>query len=478
MCFLFWYVYNLLAFMKKINTQLNMTDGSIAKKTLLYALPVLFSGWLQLLYSAADLITCGNFGSEHSVGAISATSSLTSLIISLFMGFSVGANVLIAQAVGAKDKVKGEKILQMTYFLGIISSILLLVIGVTCSKYFLLAMATPEDIIDLSNTYMTIYFIGIPFGIIYNFGAALMRGMGDTTKPFLFLLFSGAINVGLNFLFVIAFRMDVAGVATTTVISEAISAFLVTFSLVRDRNSFVNLRLKGFRPDGKVISSIVKIGIPAGLQSALFSLSNVVLQSSINSFGSDAVTGTGAESSIESFLSNGVDAFAQAGVAFVGANYGAKNKKRITSSLIYSSLYGLLFSAIAGVFVYFCSDMLLHIYIQNEAAISYGREKLRIIGMTYGLYSLVCTISSAVRGLGYSITPMVISLVGICVLRIIYIYTFFPMEAFHTIFGLYLSYPISWGITALAHGISYIFISKKAFKKMFVPDNVPVSDHL
>lgn len=454
--------------MKIIKTQLVMTDGSIAKKMILYALPVLFSGWLQLLYSAADLITCGNFGSEHSVGAISATSSLTSLIISLFMGFSVGANVLIAQAVGAKDRVKGEKILQMTYFLGLVSSLVLLIIGVTCSRYFLLAMSTPEDIIDLSDTYMKIYFIGIPFSIIYNFGAALMRGMGDTTKPFLFLLFSGAVNVCLNFLFVIAFKMDVAGVATTTVISEAISAFLVTFCLIRDRESFVRLSLKNFRPDGNVIYAIVRIGIPAGLQSALFSLSNVVLQSSINSFGSDAVTGTGAESSIESFLSNGVDAFAQAGVAFVGANYGAKDKKRITASLLYSSLYGLLFSAIAGIFVYFCSDMLLHIYIQNEAAISFGREKLRIIGTTYGLYSLVCTISSAVRGLGYSITPMVISLVGICALRIVYIYTFFPMEEFHTIYGLYLSYPISWGITAVGHGISYFFLSRKAFAK--IPD--------
>lgn len=453
--------------MKKIlNTQIDMTTGSIAKKTILYALPILLSGWIQLLYSAADLITCGNFGSENSVGAISATSSLTSLVVSLFLGFSVGANVLIAQAFGAKEKEKAEKIIQMTYFLAIISSIVLLVIGVTCSKYFLIAMGTPEEILDLSNTYMTIYFAGIPCVIIYDFGAAIMRGMGDTTKPFIILLISGLINVALNFLFVIVFKMDVAGVATTTVIAQFISAFFVTLFLFIDKKGFAHLRFKGFKIRMDIVINIIKIGIPAGIQSALFSLSNVVLQSSINSFGANAVTGTGAESSIESFLSVGVDSFAQAAVAFVGANYGFKDKKRIKESIFYSSLYGVIFSIIGGAFVYLLGEQLLRIYISGEEAISYGLEKLQIIAWTYTIYSLVSTISSAVRGLGYSFTPMVISLVGICVLRIVYIYTLFPLEAFHTIFGLYISYPVSWAVTAIGHFISYFIIKKKIFAKI------------
>ena len=443
-----------------------MTTGSIAKKMILFAIPVLLSGWLQLLYSAADLITCGNFGSENSVGAISATTFLTSLIVSLFLGFSIGANVLIAQAYGCKDKAKSERILQSTYFLAIVSGIVLMVIGVTCSKLFLEWMSTPEDIIDLSTTYMRIYFIGIPFVILYDFGAALMRGLGDTTKPFIFLCISGIINVGLNFLFVIVFRMDVAGVATTTVLAQGISAFLVTFCLIRNKKGFCNLTFRGFKIHKTELIEIIKIGVPAGIQSALFSLSNVLLQSSINSFGSDAVTGTGAESSIESFLSVGVDAFAQASVAFVGANYGAKDKKRLQQSIFFSSLYGCIFSALAGIFVYFLAEPLLMIYIKNPSAIQYGKEKLQIIGMTYILYTLVCTVSSAIRGFGYSFTPMVVSLIGICALRIVYIYTFFNLEALHSIFGLYLSYPISWGTTAVAHFICYFIFSRKIFKKL------------
>jgi putative MATE family efflux protein len=449
----------------KFNAQLDMTTGNLAKKVILFSIPVLLSGWLQLLYSAADLITCGNFGSKNSVGAISATTSLTSLILSLFLGFSVGANVLIAQAYGCKNKEKAEKILQSTYFLAVVSGVILMIVGVFCSKYFLIWMSTPDDIIDLSTTYMRIYFLGIPFVILYDFGAALMRGLGDTTKPFIILCISGLVNVGLNFLFVIVFKLDVAGVGITTVIAQIISAVLVTLCLIRNKHSFCNLTLKHFRIHKEEIIQIIKIGVPAGIQSALFSLSNVILQSSINSFGSDAVTGTGAESSIESFLSVGVDAFAQAAVAFVGANYGAKDRKRIQQSVFYSSLYGTIFSLIAGIFVYFMAEPLLRIYISDPNAISYGVEKMKIIGTMYIIYTLVCTVSSAIRGFGYSFIPMVVSLIGICALRIVYIYTFFNMEALHTIFGLYLSYPISWGVTLIAHIICYFVLSRKQFKK-------------
>lgn len=452
-----------------IGKKVDMVNESIPKSALIFALPLLFSGWLQLLYSAADLITCGNFGSENSVGAISATSSLTSLIISLCMGFSVGANVLIAQAVGAQDKEKGKRIIISTYILALISGIILLILGVTCSKYFLKWMGTPDELLDLSNTYMVIYFIGIPFTLIYNFGAALLRGLGDTTKPFIFLAIAGAINVGLNFLFVITFNLDVAGVAITTTISQAISAILVTITLIKDKRYFVNLDIRYTRFYKNEILGIIKIGIPAGLQSALFSLSNVILQSSINSFGKDAVTGTGAESSIESFLSTGVDAFAQATVAFVGANYGAKNASRIKKSIFYTSLYGCIFAALGGLFCFFLARPLLRIYTDNEAAINYGVEKLKIVSTTYIIYCLSCTISSGIRGMGYSFMPMAVSLIGICVLRIVYIYTIFPLDQFHTIFGLYISYPLSWLITVIAHFICLFFCSKKAYKRMNEP---------
>lgn len=458
--------YNTLRMKNILNLQLDMTSGSIAKKTLIFALPVLLSGWLQLLYSAMDLIVCGNFGSNYSVGAITATTSLTHLIISLFMGISVGANVLMAQAFGAKNKDKANKIIGATYALGLLSSVVLLVVGVTCSKFFLEWMGTPQDIIDLSNTYMTIYFIGIPFTIIYNFGAALLRGLGDTTKPFFFLFIAGIINVGLNFLFVITFQMDVAGVATTTVISQFISAFLVTLTLIRNKKSFANLTLKNIRFYKKETISIIRIGVPAGLQSALFSLSNVIIQSSINSFGPNAVSGAGAQSSIESFLATGVDAFAQATVAFVGANYGAMDEKRIKVSIFYTSLYGAIFAIVGGLLCYLFAEPLLRLYISDPEAIAYGVEKMMIVETTYVIYALVCTISSAIRGLGFSFTPMIVSLLGICGVRILYVFTLFPLEQFHSMFGLYIAYPVSWLAALLVHIPCLIFIGRYMFKKI------------
>ena len=452
--------------MKKSVFKVDMSTGNIAKDALLFSLPILFSGWLQLLYNAADLIVCGQFGSKYSVGAIAATNSLTSLIVSLFLGFSVGANVLMATAFGGKLKDKSTRIIGTTYALAIASGIILAVVGVTCSRYFLKAMGTPDEIIELSNTYMMIYFVGIPFTLIFNFGSALLRGMGETFKPFLFLAFAGAVNVSLNFLFVITFHMDVAGVATTTVIAQAISAILVTISLLTSKSLFANLRIKSIRFHKDETIGIIRIGVPAGIQSALFSLSNVILQSSINSFGPDAVTGAGAESSIESFMSTGVDAFAQASVAFVGANYGAKNIQRVKKSIFIISLYGLIFTAIMATFAYFMAESLLRIYIQDPVAISYGAEKLHLVSATYTVYALMSTISCAIRGFGYSITPMIVSLMGICVLRIVYIYTLFPLPELHSIFGLYISYPLSWAATLLAHLICFFPLSKKAFAKI------------
>lgn len=448
------------------SSEMDLTTGSIAKKMILFAIPVILSGWLQLLYSAADLITCGNFGSHNSVGAISATSSLISLIVSLFIGLSVGSNVLMSMAFGAKQHERAERIIGNSYAIAIISGLILAIIGTTCSRYFLIWMGTPDEILDLANVYMTIYFAGIPFTIIYDFGSALMRGLGDTTKPFIFLAISGAINVGLNFLFVITFKMDVAGVATTTVIAQVISAFLVTFSLIKNEHGFACLRWKYLRFRKEETIQILKIGIPSGIQSALFSLSNVVLQSSINSFGADAVTGTGAESSIESFLSTAVDGLSQGAVAFAGANYGAKNVRRIKQSALWSTIDGIIVAGVLGIIVYFIPEPLLRIYISDPDAISYGVEKLKLIGETYTIYAVVCTVSSAIRGLGYSITPMIISLLGICVLRIAYIYTIFPLPEFHTITGLYYSYPLSWIVTAVAHIICYFLISRREFRKL------------
>lgn len=446
----------------------DMTTGSIPKKMLTYTIPLIIAGWLQIFYSAADLIVCGNYGSPNSVGAISATNSITYLIISVFIGFGVGANVAVSKAYGARNQANAEKIIGTTYMLAIVSSIVLAALGVSLSRVLLQALGTPEDIIDLSTTYMMIYFAGVPFNIFYNFGASLLRGMGDTLKPFLYLLISGIINVALNLLFVIVFKMDVAGVALTTVISQFISAFLVTITLIRG-NGYALLRISRLRFYKNEVIDILKVGLPAGIQGSLFSISNVLIQSTINSFGAAADTGSGAANSIESFLNASQDGFAQAGVAFVGANYGAKKANRIKSSILWSLIYGVTISSILGVAIYFAASPLLQLYIDvNEPmgleSLAFGLEKLKINSITYMVFAVSVSLSQAQKGLGHSTISMIISLVGICVFRIFFIYVIFPINK--TSQFLFYSYPISWALTAVGQIICMAIILPKEVKKV------------
>jgi putative MATE family efflux protein len=458
---------------KNRSAQMDLTEGSIPKKMFAFSLPIVFSGILQLLYSAADLVVCSQFGhTANAVGAISETQSLSYLIISLFLGFGIGANVTIGRAYGGKNKESGERTIGSTYALALSCSLVLLVIGVTCSKGLLTLLECPEDILELSTTYMTIYFIGIPFMIIYNFGASLLRGMGDTKRPFIYLTISGLINVGLNFLFVIVFKLDVAGVAITTVISEFISALLITLTLILDKRSFASLRFDHIRFYKEETIEMVKVGLPAGIQSSLFSISNVIIQKSLNSFQSSSIaSGSGAASSIESFLNVAQDSFAQAGVAFISANYGAKKIDNIRKSVLWSTFYACLVSVVLGFIVYFLAEPLVKIYINTSdgsdisKAINAGVQRLEIVSSTYIIFALVDTISNAERGLGYSTLSMIVSLIGIAGLRLLYIFTFFNMPQFHSLFWLYMTYPISWSITAAAHLFCYFMIRDKAFKK-------------
>jgi putative MATE family efflux protein len=456
-------------------TKMDLTTGSIPKKMFLFALPIMFSGILQLLYSAADLVVCSQYGhTENAVGAISETQSISYLIISLFLGFGIGANVAIGRAYGANSQEKGMRTIGSSMALALSSSVILLIIGVTCAKYLLMAINCPSDILDLSATYMRIYFIGIPFLIIFNFGSALLRGMGDTTRPFIYLTASGLINIALNFLFVIVFKLDVAGVAITTVISEFISALLVVLTLILDKKQFAYLSFSHIRFYKEETLDIVHIGLPAGIQSAMFSISNVIIQQALNSFESAAVaTGSGSASSIESFLNVSMDSFAQAGVAFISANYGAKKIDNIRKSVLWSCFYGCSVSVIFGAVAYFNAKSLVSIYISGktlsesdlQTALETGIQRLQIVSSTYIIYAMVDIVSNAERGLGYSTLSMIVSLVGIAGLRLIYIFTIFQLPAYHSIYWLYMTYPISWAITASAHLFCYFMIRDRAFKK-------------
>lgn len=441
--------------------EMDMTSGNLAKKILLFSLPIIFSSLLQLLYNAADLIVCGEFGSEHSVGAISATNSLINLIIQLFLGLSVGANVLMARCYGSKQQQKGQRVVYTAMILSVVVGVFLGAFGAVFARYFLVWMGTPDELISLSTTYLTIYFCGVPFSLVYNFGASLLRAVGDTKRPFYFLAISGIFNVLFNLLFVIVFKMDVAGVALGTILSQAISAGCVVVCLLKNKG-FFHFSLKELKFYKKEALEIARIGLPAGLQGAIFSLSNVLIQSSVNSLGTNTVDGNGAACSIEGFVYVTMNSVAQACIAFVSANFGARKWENIKKCLRYCVGYVCLFGITVGVIVTLLGKVLLSIYLpKNPEAIEIGYTRLVIICLTYFTCGLMDTFAYSLRGIGYSLLPTIVSLCGACGSRILWIYTVFLLEPFHSLQGLAISYPISWVLTASTHFMLFAILFAK-----------------
>ena len=450
---------------KTNKNEMDMTSGNLFKKIFLFSLPIILSGLLQLLYNAADLIVCGKFGSEHSVGAISATNSLINLIIQLFMGLSVGANVLMARCYGANLQEKGQRIVYTSVIMSAVLGVILGIFGALCSGYFLVWMGTPDELIGLSTLYLRIYFCGVPFSLIYNFGASLLRAVGDTRRPFYFLAASGIFNVAFNLLFVIVFKMDVAGVALGTIVSQAISAVCVMVCLIRNKG-FFHFSFKEMRFYKNEAFEIVRVGLPAGLQGAIFSLSNVLIQSSVNSLGAYTVDGNGAASSIEGFVYVTMNSVSQACIAFVSANFGAGKWGNIRKSVWYSVAYICAFGISVGGLAAIFGKQLLSIYLNNPEAIDVGYSRLIIICLTYFFCGLMDLMAYAVRGIGYSVLPTVVALLGACGFRILWIYTIFRIDAMHSLRGLTISYPISWALTFAVHLTVFIILYKKE-KRIF-----------
>lgn len=451
----------MIAKAKGINkNEIDMTSGNLFKKILVFSVPIIFSSVLQLLYNAADLIVCGQFGSEHSVGAISATNSLINLIIQLFMGLSVGANVLMARCFGAKQQEKAQRVVSTAMIMSVVIGVVLGVFGALCSRYFLRWMNTTDDVIDLSTQYLAIYFCGLPFTLIYNFGSSLMRAVGDTKRPFYFLAAAGVINVGLNLLFVIVFRMDVAGVALATIISQAVSAVCIVVCMAKNKG-FFRLSFKQLRFYGKEAGEIVRIGLPAGVQSAIFSISNVLIQSSVNSLGTITMDGNGASASIEGFVYAAMNSVAQACLAFVSANFAVGNWRNIKKVALYTTLLVLIFGLSLGILVAVFGRQLLAIYVGNPDAIQVGYSRLILISLTYFTCGFMDVFAYSLRGMGYSLTPTIVSLCGVCGVRIIWIYTFFAMPELHNLQGLAISYPVSWVITFLVHFVGFCVLFRK-----------------
>ena len=440
--------------------QINMTSGSVLKKMLLFSLPLMASGVLQLLFNAVDVIVVGQFAGDNSMGAVGSTSSLINLLTNLFVGISVGVNVVAARAHGAGDTKTMQDVVHTSVLLSLICGVILCVVGYIFSPEILKMMKATENQFPLAVKYLRIYFLGTPALMVYNFGSAILRAVGDTKRPLYFLFTAGIVNVILNLVFVIIFKMDVEGVAIATVVSQCISAALTVICLIREREE-IHLELKKLRINLRILGKIAAVG----LQGMIFSLSNVVIQSSVNLFGDAVVSGNSAASSIEGFIYMAMNTFYQAAISFTGQNVGAKKYYRVKKILLCAQLCVIGTGVILGWGAFFAGRPLLSIYSSSPEVIDAGLNRLSIIATTYAFCGMMDVMVGMLRGLGSSVIPMIVSLCGACGLRILWLATVFQIPEYHNTFTVYISYPISWAITFAAHVVTYIIIYRKIKKK-------------
>ena len=443
--------------------EIDMTEGPLLPKILKFSGPLILTGILQLLYNAADVIVVGNYAGHEALAAVSSTGALINLLVNVFMGLGVGASVVIARYYGARDVVSMRKAEHTAMTLALYMGIGVGIFGFFMAKPLLRMMDSPEDVIDGATLYVRIYFLGMPANMLYNFGAAAMRAVGDTKRPMYYLMIAGLVNVLLNLLLVIVFHMDVAGVAIATVASQVISMVLVLLCLFRTRG-VTQLNLQECRIDGRSLKEIVRIGLPAGLQGSLFSISNVMIQSSVNTFGSLVVAGNGVASNIEGFVYTAMNAQHQADMTFASQNYGAGKPERVQKTMwcclgvvtVIGLGMGMLFDAFGA--------QLMGLYNSEEQVIANGLIRMKLIMPTYFLCGLMDVMVGQLRGIGYSIMPMVVSLTGACLLRIVWIMTVFAAD--HSLYILYLSYPVSWAVTFAIHMLCYLLAGRKKLNRL------------
>ena len=442
--------------MKKNN--IDMINGPIVPSIIKFAIPMLISGLLQILFNAADTIVVGRFAGHTSMAAIGSTGSLTNLLVNLFMGISIGVNVVVARGIGMKDEKSVDLAIHTAITLSVLSGVGLAVIGFILSPTLLSLMDTPYDIIDKSVLYMRIIFIGQPFNLLYNFSSAILRADGDTKRPLLYLTIAGVLNVILNLIFVVFIKMDVAGVAFATIISQATCAILVLNTLIKGSGN-VKFSFSRITMDRRELKDILYIGVPAGLQSVLFSISNVLVQSSVNSFGSLAVAGNTAAGSIDGFLYTVNNCLAQTNISFLSQNYGAGKKDRIMAIMRSSMIITVTTALILGFVSLYFGPSILSLYSEESEVISYAMVRVRLVLTVYFIFAFEEMTVSCIRALGYSIAPMIISIFCICGFRVLWIFTYFAFH--HTLQSLYIAYPLSWTVAALCHVSLLLYIWKK-----------------
>lgn len=433
---------------QKRKYEIDMCNGPLFGKILLFSLPLMLSGILQLLFNAADMIVVGRWVGSDALAAVGSTGPLINLLVNVFIGLSVGANVLVARFFGAGQEKELSDMVHTAVLTSVISGIILIFVGWFSAPFALRAMGAPDEVLGQSVLYIRIYFAAMPAMMLYNFGAAILRAVGDTRRPLYFLTVAGVINVILNLIFVIGLSLGVAGVALATAISQVISAALVVICLVRSDSAY-RLDLKAIRIVPNKLLMMLQIGLPAGLQGAIFSVSNVLIQSSVNSFGATAMAGNSAAGNLEGFVYTAMNTMHQTAVSFVGQNYGAHKYKRIGKTACLCIGIVTVVGLVMGNGFYLAGRLLLHLYSPEEPVIAYGMKRLFYICCPYFLCGVMDTLVGCIRGMGHSVLPMLVSLTGACLFRVIWIYTVFSQN--RTLDILYVSYPVSWALTASVH---------------------------
>ena len=456
-------------FTKQTSRTMDMTQGRLLTQVLVFALPIMLSGILQLLFNAADTIVVGRFAGNEALAAVGSVGSLNNMIISLFIGLSVGANVLVARYTGSRNDRAVSDTVHTSVLLSLAGGVLLMIIGVLLARPLLTLMGSPEDVIDLAVLYVRIIFLGMPVQMLYNFCAAILRAVGDTQRPLYYLTIAGVVNVLLNLVFVIVLHLSVAGVALATIISQAISALLVTRALMNMEGP-TRLFLNRLRIHPGKLREIIRIGLPAGIQSSVFSLSNVVIQSSVNSFGSVVIAGNAASSNVGNFVYQAMNTFQQAITCFAGQNIGARKPRRIVSAMKVCMFWAVSFGLVLGLLSCVFGTQLLSLFSADPAVIAAGMERQIIVCAPYFLCGMMDVMTGALRGIGYSLLPMIVSILGACAFRLFWVFTVFA--AYPTLPCLMLSYPVSWLLTFSVLLVIFLVLWNRSFVPQFTREEM------
>jgi putative MATE family efflux protein len=446
----------------KSRHEIDMSEGKLLPKLLVFSLPLMLTNMLQLAFNTADLIVVGNFAGDNALAAVGSNTALVFLIVSVLAGIGTGASVLVSRFFGAKDAKSLKETVQTTVIIAVAGGILVAVLGIILAQPLLTLMGTPTEVLPLATLYLRIYFSGMPIIMLYNFASAILRAVGDTKRPLYFLALAGVLNVGMNLVFVIVFRMTVEGVALATVLSQIVSCWLTLRCLIKT-DQIYRLDIKGLRFSKRQFKQLLRIGLPAGFQGSLFSISNVLIQSAVNSFGPVVMAGNSAGASIEGFMFCAQDSVTQAALTSVSQNVGARQYERTKKAVLSCALLEIIFSVVLSSVAIVFRSQLVGVYASDQDAVTAGATRLLITGTLYFMNGLMNMMTGVIRGHGYSLLPTVVTLIGACALRILWVYTVFSLKPTLTV--LYISYPVSWTITSAALFISYFMVRKKAFRR-------------